>query len=89
MLKLQILYSARPVHTFPATYQGRGDTSAFPSQRVLVHLLWTQLKDLSLTKQMLKPPHAALFNVQETCLNVRTDLILSYCDVLVRYMEHD
>lgn len=63
MLKLQILYSTRPIHSFPATYQGHGDTSAFPSQRVLVHLLWTQLKDLSLTNQMLEPPHAALFNV--------------------------
>lgn len=38
MLKLQILYSTRPSHPFPATYQGRGDTSAFPSQPVLVHL---------------------------------------------------
>lgn len=86
MLKLQILYS---IHHFPATYQGHGDTSAFPSQRVLVHLLWTQLKDLTLTNQMLEPPNVAFFNVQETCFNVRTDLILSYRDVLVRHMKHD
>lgn len=86
MLKLQILYS---IHHFPATYQGHGDTSASPSQRVLVHLLWTQLKDLTLTNQMLEPPNVAFFNVQETCFNVRTDLILSYRDVLVRHMKHD
>lgn len=59
MLKLQILYS---IHNFPATYQGHGDTSAFPSQ------LRTQLKDLTLTNQMLEPPNVAFFNVQETCL---------------------
>lgn len=89
MLKLQILYSTRPIHPFPATYQGQGTP-----RHSQVSVSWSTCsghswKTSAWRTRCSKPPNAALFNVQETCFNVRTDLILSYRDVLVRYMKHD